>query len=356
MKKTVCVIFAMVVVITSVVIVGKPAPKASEKQPCFFLSSLHHTTEGMRHWYSKENGGVEIISGIPYDEIGCKNCHAEGCDRCHKIEREGRVAYSVEAAKKQSVCLSCHGRARSMIKIDKAAQQEDLHFAQGMTCMDCHSAREIHGDGNEYISLKQPGAMDTRCENCHVDVEETTAHTIHNGKLDCQACHVRHVVSCANCHIDTFVKSGKKKAIKLSEWMFLLNYQGKVTSANMQTFVAGGNKTFLMFAPHMSHSIMNRGRACEACHGTANVNQVKNGKVILTWFDDGKVQNLKGVIPVVDGVDYQCVYLNYANGKWNPIENPEKPVYHYPSFGKPLSKGQLNSLLRRQRVSKHENE
>jgi len=68
------------------------------------------------------------------------------------------------------------------------------------------------------------------------------------------------------------------------------------------------------------------------------------------------MQNLKGVIPVVDGVDYQCVYLNYANGKWSPAENPAKPVYHYPVFGKPLPTEQLESLFRRQTVPKPEKE
>ena len=36
--------------------------------------------------------------------------------------------------------------------------------------------------------------------------------------------------------------------------------------------------------------------------------QVQKGSMVLTWLKDGNVKNIKGVIPVVSGVDYQCVY------------------------------------------------
>ena len=311
---------------------------------CFFLSSLHFTTEGMRHWYGKETGGLEVITGVPYDELECKHCHASGCDRCHKTEKDGKFEYSTTVAREQQLCLECHGRARTMIGIDQKAKQEDVHFDRGMECMDCHTSREIHGDGTQYISMEQSGAMTTQCEHCHEEIEQTTSHTVHGEKLDCKACHVRHVVSCTNCHFDVFIETGKKKAVQVSEWMFLINTKEKVTSANMQTFVAKRDKTFLMFAPHMSHSIMNEGRACDDCHGTEIMKQAKKGKMVLTWMEAGKVQNLKGVIPVVDNVDYECVYLDLEDDKWIPIEKPAKPVYHYPAFGTPLTKKQLENL------------
>lgn len=39
-----------------------------------------------------------------------------------------------------------------------------------------------------------------------------------------------------------------------------MNYGGKVTSANKQTFVVGADKTFFVFAPHIGHSVMKEGR------------------------------------------------------------------------------------------------
>jgi hypothetical protein len=316
----------------------------------FFLNSLHYTAKGMEYWYSKENGGLELLSGVPYSDLGCKNCHVSGCDRCHKVETDGKAAYSTEAAKKEAMCLECHAREAKIRQIDKEAAQDDVHLSQGMECADCHSQREMHGDGVEYKSFKEAGAMDTTCENCHEDVTQSYSHTVHKDKLDCKSCHVRHVVSCSNCHFDSLVKEGKRVAIPVSGWVFLMNYKGKVTSANMQNFVVGADKTFLMFAPHMSHSITKDGRKCDACHGTDIANQVQKGKVTLTWLENGKVKNLKGVIPVADGVDYNCVYQDRKDEKWVPIRNPADPVLHYAAFGMPLSKKQIESLVKGQSI------
>lgn len=230
------------------------------------------------------------------------------------------------------------------MKMDKDTGQEDVHFVKLMKCKDCHTAREAHGDGIEYNSMKQSGAMDAKCENCHKSAPQTSSHQIHNNKLECEACHVRHVVSCSNCHIDTLVREGKRVSIPLTGWVFLMNYNGKVTSADMQSFVVNDNKTFLMFAPQNSHSIMKQGRKCSECHGTDIVKQVEKGKLKLTWFENNGVKNIKGVIPVVDGVTYECVYQDYKNGKWIPIENAPAPLLHYAGYGIPLTKEQLNKM------------
>ena len=343
-------LFVTVVAVSLIgIVVYKEATSQEMKaKDCMYLSSLHYTANGMQYWYSKEKGGLENITGIPFSKLRCKNCHVPGCDKCHKVERDGKARYSTEAAKDQSMCLQCHGRQKKIMKIDDAAKQQDIHFSMGMECIDCHTQREMHGDGIEYSSHKQRGAMDTKCENCHDDIKPTDSHTVHKEKLDCKACHVRHVVSCTNCHFDTLVKEGKRTAIPVSGWVFLMNYRGKVSSGTMQTFVVNSNKTFFMFAPRMSHSVMKDGRSCDDCHGAKSMKQVQEGKITLTWLEDGKVNNLKGVIPAVDGVDYKCVYQDRKNGEWIPIKNPAKPIYQYTAFGKPLSKKQLEKLIKAQ--------
>jgi hypothetical protein len=99
-----------------------------------------------------------------------------------------------------------------------------------------------------------------------------------------------------------------------------------------------------MFAPQNSHSIMREGRKCGDCHGTDIARQVQSGKVTLTWLENNELKNLKGVIPVVEGVDYDCAYQDYQNGKWIPIDNPSLPMVQYIGYGKPLSKEQLKKL------------
>lgn len=90
----------------------------------------------MKHWYSKETGGLEQLTGIPYSELGCQNCHAAGCDRCHKTESvEGDckvLSYSTRTASKPDMCLVCHGREKAMIGIDhKANGMHRLPFREG---------------------------------------------------------------------------------------------------------------------------------------------------------------------------------------------------------------------------------
>ncbi len=317
-----------------------------KKEDCFFLKSLHHTIKGMAYWYDKNNGGVETLTGIPYSssKLDCLNCHVKSCDACHKTAEGEKSFYTVKAAANQEMCLKCHKREMSIMKMDKDTGQEDVHFAKKMECKDCHTAREAHGDGIEYNSMKQTGAMDAKCENCHKSVPQTASHQIHRNKLDCEACHVRHVLSCSNCHMETLVKEGKRASIPLTGWVFLMNYNGKVTSADMQSFVVKDKRTFLMFAPQNSHSIMKQGRKCNDCHGTDIVKQIEKGTLRLTWLENSVVKNVKGVIPVVDGVKYECVYQNHENGKWMPIENPPAPMIHYVGYGTPLTKAQLNKM------------
>ena len=330
-------IFAVIAVLTR-------AQDSKTEQP-IFENSLHRTTRGMAYWYDKARGGLEKVTGIPYSQLTCANCHVASCDECHKTRKDGIPAYTSEAARQTETCLKCHGRESAMIlEIDKKANQTDVHIAGGMGCASCHSAREMHGDGNPYDSMKKPGAMDTRCENCHGAVSDIAAHTVHEGKLDCKACHERHVVSCTNCHFGTMVNEKKRVSIPVSGWVFLMNYEGKVTSATMQTFVVPGPKTFLMFAPQHSHSVMAKGRTCSECHATDILKSVRKGSVSLTWLDKGEIRQVKGVIPVTGGVKWGAVYQEYKAGKWIAMDNPPEPELHYAGFGTPLTNDQMDRL------------
>lgn len=277
-------ILALFLLIVFLAVQHKPAlAQQATKANCTYFSSLHATANGMSYWYSKEQGGLELITGIPYEEAGCTKCHVNSCDECHKTILNGKPVYSTNLARSQETCLRCHARESAMImKIDKAANTPDVHFNLGMTCMDCHTAREVHGDGIEYQSMKQQGAMDVSCIECHETVSDSRSHTVHGDKLDCKACHVRHVISCMNCHVETMIKEKKRVSQPVSGWKFLMNYNGKVTSANMQTFVAQGNKTLMIFAPQFSHSVKKEGDQCEDCHATENVKNVGDKEINLT--------------------------------------------------------------------------
>jgi hypothetical protein len=44
-------------------------------------------------------------------------------------------------------------------------QQADVHFTRGLACIDCHTEREVHGDGQIYA--KRHYEVEVRCESCH---------------------------------------------------------------------------------------------------------------------------------------------------------------------------------------------
>jgi len=311
----------------------------------FFYSSLHYTTQGMKYWYQKENGGFESITGIPYEKLSCKNCHTANCDPCHSMEKEGKLFYSTKQAEKQELCLICHSRQKVMLyKIDQPRNELDLHFAKGMECLDCHTAREVHGDGIAYQSMLEPEAMDTKCENCHKEIPSTLSHKVHQDRLDCSACHTRRVITCYNCHFEAQVKEEKKISIPITDWVFLINRQGKVTSANFQSLVYKG-KTFVVFAPFFSHSVMKEGRKCDECHGTEIVKQMGENKLKLTWFESGEVKSVKGVIPIVED-KLEFLFLDYKDGQWIPMAKAPNPMVQFTTYGQPITQEQLRSMLK----------
>jgi hypothetical protein len=52
----------------------------------------------------------------------------------------------------------------------------------------------------------------------------------------------------------------------------------------------------------------------------------------------------------VDGVDYQCVYQDYRDGQWTPIQDPLDPLVQYAAFGKPMTAQQLDRMQKQQVV------
>ena len=310
----------------------------------FYETSLHYTNKGLEYWYSKEQGGLERLTGIPFSELNCRGCHVRSCDKCHKKEINGKAEYSLEPARAQEVCQNCHGiETLEVVKKYKKGNNLDVHFKNEMKCMDCHSAREIHGDGTAYNSLQQPGAMDTKCENCHDSLSKITSHVVHEDKLDCNTCHLRDLPSCYNCHFDTKVKENKSVSLPLKNILFLINNEGKVKLANIHTFVYQ-NKTMVVFAPSFSHFVMKEGRKCEECHNTQIIKDIKENNFYPVVFEEGKLKNVQGVIPVLEDMKWNLVYLNYEEGQWVPIEHPVEPLMNYSGYCSPLTRDQFNKL------------
>ncbi len=316
----------------------------------FFQKSLHYTGEGMRYWY-EEHGGFMEITHIPYNQLGCKNCHVKTCDTCHAEERAGKMYFSIRKARDMQTCLPCHGREKLGIKFDQDAKTPDVHFAVGMRCSDCHHAQEVHGDGVSYQSMREPGAMKVSCLECHKEGGQATfdgtikPHTVHKGKLDCNACHIRSTMACYNCHFSTFLKTNKKEGnfIPMKEWLLLINYEDQVTSGTAMTLVHNKN-TFIAYVPYRTHSIMAKGRNCDECHNNEAMRLINNSqKVPVVQFRDGKIIPWKGVVPTVHKY-LSWVFLDKRDNQWVPLKERE-PKVQFAAYGTPLTKKQLKYLM-----------
>ncbi len=344
-----------------------------------FPTSLHGQRNGKEYFYSASDGFGKL-TGIPYSQLGCGRCHAatyaDGTPVTNTVYSPSCLDCHVDPTRPKDhpvtdkICLGCHGR--------QGAEQNlfsDVHRAAGMNCVDCHSVREMHGDGKVYPTLLAAGASDTDCSNCHVaggtagEPGFNVYHLLHMDDLHCSACHVKSVSSCYNCHFETEVAQDKKRFFGQTPrtgFKMLMNYRGKVHTATFQALSYQG-KTFVAIAPFFGHSITRDGIACGDCHprggSTALALQeyMTTGKITVTSWDATKTgaQRLvgpTGVIPIPPDwkTALSFAFLKYTGPATDPINGAANmPLWdflkneadgaHAP-VGQPLTAEQLNKM------------
>jgi hypothetical protein len=193
--------------------------------------------------------------------------------------------------------------------------------------------------------MRDPGAVEAKCSNCHTEVADIDAHTVHGDKLDCSACHVDNSLACMNCHFDTFLETGSRKGnfIPMQDWTLLMNFEGKVVPATAMTLVYK-DKKFILYAPYFTHAVKGKGKGCAECHDNAAMKLMADGKSVpMLVLKDGKLVPWSGVAPVVPE-KLEWVYLNKDGDKWVPIENEETAKLQLVNYGTPLTEEQLKSL------------
>lgn len=303
-----------------------------------FPTSLHATGRGKVTHYSSANGGFEDFTGIAYYDLACQSCHQPDCLNCHTDSR-GEDSFVAE-----TTCHTCHGRQN----MEVSQGFSDVHREANMTCMDCHTQREMHGDGVEYASMLADGAMDAACEGCHATLSSNTAHDIHVESVDCSACHAQSVVTCYNCHFESEVLNGEKRPYGVfKNWTFLVNRDGKVHPANFQS-VKYQDKSFLVFAPYYAHTISREALDCVSCHVSTALQQYEQeGRIdVVTWNEvENRLEHIEGVIPIPP--DYTTAmtfdFVDFVDGEWVFMESG--PERFQMLFGEPLTAEQIRKLL-----------
>jgi len=92
-------------------------------------------------------------------ETQCIHCHNRGgrtgVSFIGTMESDGYGTPNTKSGGKQG---KLHGKNYNHL-------QADIHYDKGLTCIDCHTKQDLHGDGNIYAKKWQ--AVEVECEDCH---------------------------------------------------------------------------------------------------------------------------------------------------------------------------------------------
>jgi len=249
----------------------------------------------------KDKGILEKV--YQAKEKHCNACHAS-CGQCH-VSRPDYVEGGFLAGHlfqktpcMNTTCGSCHGgRVYGEFTGANDGYPADVHYnKEEMTCMDCHTGREMHADamdvGTRFDLPERP-----RCKKCHPDVvsekPKTNSHTIHRDKVACQVCHAVANKNCFNCHVGTdkdglaYFKSGETKMLfkiginpnktKDRPHNYVVLRHPPADPGLFDFYVKDGLSdfdklpTWKLDTPHNIQRITPQNKTCNNCHGNASL-------------------------------------------------------------------------------------
>jgi thiosulfate/3-mercaptopyruvate sulfurtransferase len=252
-----------------------------------YQSASHYTVQEMfkkvsRRFSKKEE---KIFAEKVFGQ-SCKSCHAS-CGDCHVRSplKDGISAGFMNGhgfVKKDEgkTCAVCHGGRVYPEYTGKHGGSPDVHFQKGMTCVDCHKKRHLHG-GTDVVKTKEKTVENRpKCADCHKLGKETKAtariaHARHEGRVSCYGCHSQgEYYNCYNCHIG-------KNATSKSGFFLGVNPEDKKTLTTLraipvdrETFLGSGIKMenfdevpdYRATSVHTIQKSTERTRSCDTCH------------------------------------------------------------------------------------------
>ena len=103
---------------------------------------------------------------VPSTGVTFSGIHPETCNSCHNRGKRIGVSYMGLMEQPYSSPLMPGGKAQLKTHGKRYKHiKEDLHFQAGMTCQDCHTSIDMHGDGTLYGSTL--GQVEIECSDCH---------------------------------------------------------------------------------------------------------------------------------------------------------------------------------------------
>jgi hypothetical protein len=141
----------------------------------------------------------------------------------------------------------------------------------------------------------------------------------------------------------------KKAYGQFKDWLFPVNYNGKVHPANYQSVKYGSN-TFVAMAPFYAHTIARNARVCSDCHNNAAVQDyVADGVIdVVTWdANTSSLSHIQGVVPVppdyLTALRFDFVDLDQPGGSvWSFLKTGADTIQML--YGTPLTAEQMQKL------------
>ena len=174
-------------------------------------ASLHTTQEGYFTAFMRRGGDAD---GDAYDSMfqsRCADCHSS-CGQCH-VSRPNAVGGGLthghafrKTPSQTNQCTACHGsRIGDEFRGKNEGIPPDVHYLDGMNCMDCHTGTELHGDGTT-PAQRFANEAGPQCVDCHENADSADSdvmhHTLHAGTVSCQVCHSVTYKNCYSCHVE----------------------------------------------------------------------------------------------------------------------------------------------------------
>ena len=192
-------------------------------------TACHHQLDPKLPKEGKDKGHPLLSKKVP----------VENCVRCHN--RSGRIGISytgVYESEGSGAPIEEGGLSRQELPGDRFYQKlpPDIHYLKGMACIDCHTRKEVMGDGQRHAHFEEQ--LEVSCRTCHTsgrpgltekknplnNVSTTAEPPILTSKLDakehllkpplaaacdykghqrlsCQSCHSTWVPQCYGCHV-----------------------------------------------------------------------------------------------------------------------------------------------------------
>lgn len=179
-----------------------------EEEARLAKTSLHYTLATYRpmvHKRASEDTKKLALLDKGMDNH-CFSCHAS-CGQCH-VSRPDSVeggfieGHNFNARPDQTnQCAACHG-SRVGNEFTGQHGQGDAHYTKhNMDCMDCHSGKELHGDGRTDHKDRYDAGGLSQCADCHDLDTKVEQHALHGDKVSCYVCHSQPYSNCYACHV-----------------------------------------------------------------------------------------------------------------------------------------------------------